>query len=177
MHNYFPLQTAKGCLVNLQKTDFWTRCPSVCPHHPSVSSPFFWGHPCSAHYPINAFIWYPQLSCLQKWNNNHFISLQTISAAALVPHILSELLGRGLRGAVTTLVPSPPSAAETFAFHRHQLLCQSFPHTPLHQIWNLWQAHGEGAGEHWGVQELQEKSDIQEQITSNHRAVFPLISP
>lgn len=88
------------------------------------------------------------------------------------------------RGTVTTLLPSPPSAAETFAFYRHQLLCQCFPRIPLHQIWDLWQAHSEGmvshserAEEHWGIQELEEKSDTQKQISSNHQDVLPLISP
>lgn len=90
MHINFPLQNAKGFLVNLQKTNSWTRCPSV-------SSPSFWGHPCSAPYPRSAFIWQPQFSCLQKCNNNNFISLQTISAAALLPPIPSELLARGLQ--------------------------------------------------------------------------------
>lgn len=87
------------------------------------------------------------------------------------------------RETVTILVPNPPSAAETFAFYSHQMLCQSFPHISLHQISNLWQTHREGivshrqrAEEHWEIQELEEKSDIQEQTTSNHQ-VFPLKSP
>jgi len=76
-----------------------------------------------------------------KCNSNAFITChflpKNLCRCSLAASPPEASWAEGSCRTMTTLVASPPSALEAFAFYRLQLLCQSFPHISLHQMSHL----------------------------------------
>ena len=110
------------------------------------------------------------------------ISLQTVSAAALLLHVHLKLLGRGL------LQDSDHTGGKsTFCIRGIWFLWASTAlsklpmHLPPSDVKfvtdsELMVSHSEKAEEHCDIHKPKEKSCIHKQTASNHHAVFPLIS-